>query len=124
MDYGYNVGVTRVVDMAMRAACGRRRTRLPRQSRNRDGWRRRRRWARRVVVEEMLLTDPKSSELRQKTHVDTLAIAIGTSHGAYKSRPPTGEVLAIDRIKEINARIRTRTSSCTVHRRCRRTCSS
>src|SRR5262249_45732730 len=42
----------------------------------------------------------------KKTRVDALAIAIGTSHGAYKfTRPPTGEVLAIDRIKEINARI-------------------
>ena len=38
--------------------------------------------------------------------MDALAIAIGTSHGAYKfSRPPTGDILAIDRVKEINARI-------------------
>jgi fructose-bisphosphate aldolase class II len=38
--------------------------------------------------------------------VDALAIAIGTSHGAYKfTRPPTGAVLRIDRIKEIHARI-------------------
>jgi fructose-bisphosphate aldolase class II len=38
--------------------------------------------------------------------VDALAIAIGTSHGAYKfTRPPTGDILAIERIKEINARI-------------------
>ena len=40
------------------------------------------------------------------THVDALAIAIGTSHGAYKfTRPPTGDILAIDRIKEIHKRI-------------------
>jgi len=38
------------------------------------------------------------------TDVDALAIAVGTSHGAYKfTRPPTGEVLRIDRIKEIHA---------------------
>ncbi|WP_288384945.1 class II fructose-bisphosphate aldolase, partial [uncultured Acinetobacter sp.] len=36
--------------------------------------------------------------------VDALAIAVGTSHGAYKfTRPPTGDILAIDRIKEIHA---------------------
>ena len=40
------------------------------------------------------------------TGVDALAIAIGTSHGAYKfTRPPTGDILAIDRIKEIHAKI-------------------
>jgi fructose-bisphosphate aldolase class II len=38
------------------------------------------------------------------TGVDALAIAIGTSHGAYKfTRPPTGDILAIERIKEIHA---------------------
>jgi len=42
----------------------------------------------------------------QDTGVDALAIAIGTSHGAYKfTRPPTGDILSIDRIKEIHARI-------------------
>ncbi|HQT26222.1 MAG TPA: class II fructose-bisphosphate aldolase, partial [Burkholderiales bacterium] len=42
----------------------------------------------------------------KETGVDALAIAIGTSHGAYKfTRPPTGEILAINRIKEIHARI-------------------
>ena len=41
-----------------------------------------------------------------RTGVDALAIAIGTSHGAYKfSRPPTGDILAISRVKEIHARI-------------------
>ncbi|MCF6281404.1 MAG: fructose-bisphosphate aldolase class II [Candidatus Polarisedimenticolaceae bacterium] len=54
-----------------------------------------------------LLTDPEeAAQFVKATGVDALAIAIGTSHGAYKfSRPPTGDVLAIDRIKAINARI-------------------
>ncbi len=59
------------------------------------------------LTRDMLLTDPNAAaEFVQATNVDALAIAIGTSHGAYKfSRPPTGEVLAVDRIKEIHARI-------------------
>ncbi len=54
-----------------------------------------------------LLTDPEeAADFVQKTGVDALAIAIGTSHGAYKfTRPPTGDILAIGRIKEIHARI-------------------
>ena len=54
-----------------------------------------------------LLTDPQeASDFVDATGVDALAIAIGTSHGAYKfSRPPTGDVLAIDRIKEIHRKI-------------------
>ncbi len=54
-----------------------------------------------------LLTDPdEAADFVSKTKVDALAIAIGTSHGAYKfSRPPTGDILAIGRIKEIHARI-------------------
>jgi len=54
-----------------------------------------------------LLTDPEeAADFVQKTQVDALAIAIGTSHGAYKfTRPPTGEILAISRIREIHARI-------------------
>ena len=60
-----------------------------------------------VLTKEMLLTDPdQAAEFVQATKVDALAIAIGTSHGAYKfHRPPTGEVLAIDRIKQIHKRI-------------------
>jgi len=56
---------------------------------------------------EMLLTDPEqAADFVAKTDVDALAIAIGTSHGAYKfSRKPTGDILAIERIKEIHARI-------------------
>ncbi len=55
----------------------------------------------------MLLTDPnEAADFVKKTGVDALAIAIGTSHGAYKfTRPPTGDILAINRIKEIHARI-------------------
>ena len=54
-----------------------------------------------------LLTDPEeAADFVNKTGVDALAIAIGTSHGAYKfTRPPTGDILAIERIKEIHARI-------------------
>ncbi|HRD32680.1 MAG TPA: fructose-bisphosphate aldolase class II [Rhodocyclaceae bacterium] len=55
----------------------------------------------------MLLTDPdQAADFVRKTDCDALAIAIGTSHGAYKfSRKPTGDILAIDRIKAIHARI-------------------
>jgi fructose-bisphosphate aldolase class II len=56
---------------------------------------------------EQMLTDPEeAAQFVEATGVDALAIAMGTSHGAYKfSRPPTGDVLAIDRIKEIHARL-------------------
>ncbi len=55
----------------------------------------------------MLLTDPdQAADFVQHTAVDALAIAIGTSHGAYKfTRPPTGDILDIERIKAIHARI-------------------
>jgi fructose-bisphosphate aldolase, class II len=54
-----------------------------------------------------LLTDPDQAvDFVNATGVDALAIAIGTSHGAYKfSRKPTGDILAIDRIREIHARL-------------------
>jgi fructose-bisphosphate aldolase, class II len=56
---------------------------------------------------EQLLTDPEqAADFVARTGVDALAIAIGTSHGAYKfTRRPTGDILAIDRIKAIHARI-------------------
>jgi fructose-bisphosphate aldolase class II len=56
---------------------------------------------------DQLLTDPdEAADFVKKTKVDALAIAIGTSHGAYKfTRPPTGDILAIDRIKAIHERI-------------------
>ncbi len=55
----------------------------------------------------MLLTDPvQAKDFVARTGVDALAIAIGTSHGAYKfSRKPTGDILAIDRIREIHQAI-------------------
>ena len=60
-----------------------------------------------TMTREQLLTDPEqAADFVKRTQLDALAIAIGTSHGAYKfSRKPTGETLAISRIKEINARI-------------------
>lgn len=60
-----------------------------------------------VLDHSQLLTDPEeAADFVKKTKVDALAIAIGTSHGAYKfTRPPTGDILAIDRIKEIHRRI-------------------
>ncbi len=59
------------------------------------------------LSKEQLLTDPEqAADFVKKTGVDALAIAIGTSHGAYKfTRPPTGDILAIERIKEIHSRI-------------------
>tara|TARA_Y100000589_G_scaffold41813_1_gene35110 strand:+ start:16861 stop:17910 length:1050 start_codon:yes stop_codon:yes gene_type:complete len=60
-----------------------------------------------VLDHSQLLTDPEeAAQFVKDTGVDALAIAIGTSHGAYKfTRPPTGDILAIERIKEINARL-------------------
>jgi len=60
-----------------------------------------------TMTREQLLTDPdQAADFVKNTGVDALAIAIGTSHGAYKfTRKPTGDILAIDRIKQINARI-------------------
>jgi len=59
------------------------------------------------LTHEQMLTDPEeAADFVKATQVDALAIACGTSHGAYKfSRPPTGDILAIDRIKEIHKRI-------------------
>ncbi|MCB1605119.1 MAG: class II fructose-bisphosphate aldolase [Gammaproteobacteria bacterium] len=56
---------------------------------------------------EQLLTDPnEAKDFVEKTNVDALAIACGTSHGAYKfSKPPTGDILSIQRIKEIHQAI-------------------
>jgi len=60
-----------------------------------------------TLSHDQLLTDPEqAADFVRETGVDALAIAIGTSHGAYKfSRPPTGEILAIGRVKEIHARV-------------------
>jgi len=60
-----------------------------------------------TMTRDQLLTDAnQAADFVARTQCDALAIAIGTSHGAYKfSRKPTGDILAIDRIKEIHARI-------------------
>jgi len=60
-----------------------------------------------VLDHSQLLTDPdEAASFVRDTGVDALAIAIGTSHGAYKfTRPPTGDILAIERIKQIHKRI-------------------
>lgn len=59
------------------------------------------------LTREQLLTSPdEAAEFVRLTGLDALAIAIGTSHGAYKfTREPTGDILAIDRVKEIHERI-------------------
>ncbi len=109
MDYDYNVRVTRnVVDMAH--ACGvsvegeigclgSLETGMAGEE---DGV-----GAEGVLDHSQLLTDPEeAASFVKDTGVDALAIAIGTSHGAYKfTRPPTGDILAIGRVKEIHARI-------------------
>ncbi|AIL77517.1 fructose-1,6-bisphosphate aldolase [Acinetobacter baumannii] len=58
-----------------------------------------------VLDHSQLLTSvEEAKQFVADTNVDALAIAVGTSHGAYKfTRPPTGDILAIDRIKEIHA---------------------
>ena len=60
-----------------------------------------------TMTRDQLLTDPEqAADFVKRTQLDALAIAIGTSHGAYKfTRKPTGDILAIERIKEINRRI-------------------
>lgn len=60
-----------------------------------------------ALSREQLLTDPEEAgEFVRLTGVDALAVAIGTSHGAYKfTRKPDGEILAIDRLREIHARL-------------------
>ena len=107
MDYDYNVDVTRrVVQMAH--ACGvsvegeigclgSLETGLAGEE---DGV-----GAEGVLDHSQLLTSvEEAQQFVADTNVDALAIAVGTSHGAYKfTRPPTGDILAIDRIKEIHA---------------------
>lgn len=60
-----------------------------------------------ILTHDQMLTDPDEAlDFVKATGVDALAIACGTSHGAYKfSRPPTGDILSIDRIKAIHAKI-------------------
>ena len=60
-----------------------------------------------TMTMDQLLTDPdQAADFVRQTQLDALAIAIGTSHGAYKfTREPTGDILAIGRIQEINRRL-------------------
>ncbi|NQZ79740.1 MAG: fructose-bisphosphate aldolase class II [Colwellia sp.] len=60
-----------------------------------------------ILTKEQMLTDPEeAADFVKRTQVDALAIACGTSHGAYKfTRPPTDDILDIERIKAIHKRI-------------------
>ena len=60
-----------------------------------------------TMTREQLLTDPEqAADFVKQTQLDALAIAVGTSHGAYKfTRKPTGDILSVQRIKEIHARL-------------------
>ena len=108
-DYDYNVSVTRNV-VALAHACGVSvegeigclGSLETGQAGEEDGV-----GAEGVLDHSQLLTSvEEAASFVADTRVDALAIAIGTSHGAYKfTRPPTGDILAIDRIKEIHARL-------------------
>jgi fructose-bisphosphate aldolase class II len=109
MDYDYNAATTRkVVDMAhacgvsVEGELGCLGSLETGQAGEEDGS-----GAEGTLDHSQLLTDPEeAAQFVKDTKVDALAIAIGTSHGAYKfTRPPTGDILAIERIKEIHARI-------------------
>ena len=109
MDYDYNVEVTRrAVEMAhacgvsVEGELGCLGSLETGQAGEEDGI-----GAEGTLTHDQMLTDPEeAAEFVKATEVDALAIACGTSHGAYKfTRPPTGDILAIDRIKEINTRI-------------------
>src|SRR4051812_48894687 len=108
-DYDYNVNVTRqVVDMAhpqgisVEGELGVLGSLETGMGEAEDGH-----GAEGVMDHSQLLTDPNQAEdFVRRTKVDALAVAIGTSHGAYKfTRKPTGEVLAMDRIIEIHKRL-------------------
>ena len=109
MDYDYNVAVTRQA-VAMAHACGVSvegelgclGSLETGEAGEEDGI-----GAEGKLSHDQLLTDPEeAARFVEATDVDALAIACGTSHGAYKfSRPPTGDILAIGRIREIHDRI-------------------
>ena len=110
-DYDYNVEVTRkVVDMAhvqgisVEGELGCLGSLETMKGDKEDGH-----GAEGTMTREQLLTDPEqAADFAKRTQIDALAIAIGTSHGAYKfSRKPSGDILAIDRIKEIHRRLPT-----------------
>ncbi|HYO26476.1 MAG TPA: ketose-bisphosphate aldolase, partial [Lacipirellulaceae bacterium] len=108
-DYAYNVAVTReVVDMAhalgvsVEGELGCLGSLEHGEGEQEDGH-----GAVGKLSHDQLLTDPDEAEqFVNETGVDALAVAIGTSHGAYKfTQKPTGEVLAMDRIEEIHRRL-------------------
>ncbi|MFN2329894.1 MAG: class II fructose-bisphosphate aldolase [Chromatocurvus sp.] len=109
MDYDYNVRVTRTA-VEMAHACGVSvegelgclGSLESGQAGEEDGI-----GAAGTLTHDQMLTDPEEAAAFVKaTGVDALAIACGTSHGAYKfTRPPTGDILAMDRIREIHTRI-------------------
>jgi fructose-bisphosphate aldolase class II len=108
-DYEYNVDVTRrTVDMAhacgvsVEGELGCLGSLETGQAGEEDGI-----GAEGILTHDQMLTDPEeAADFVTKTQVDALAIACGTSHGAYKfTRPPTDDILAIDRIKAIHDRI-------------------
>ncbi|MFZ5757453.1 MAG: class II fructose-bisphosphate aldolase [Pseudomonadota bacterium] len=109
MDYAYNVRVTKqTVDMAhacgvsVEGEIGCLGSLETGQAGEEDGV-----GAEGTLDHSQLLTDPEeAASFVKDTGVDALAIAIGTSHGAYKfTRPPTGDILAIERVKAIHKRI-------------------
>lgn len=108
-DFDYNVDVTRkVVDMAhklgvtVEGELGCLGSLETMQGDKEDGH-----GADGVLTLDQLLTDPEqAAEFVTRTQLDALAIAIGTSHGAYKfTRKPTGDILSIERVKEIHRRL-------------------
>ncbi len=108
-DYSYNVGVTKkVVELAhargvsVEGELGCLGSLESGEGEKEDGH-----GAEGVLSHDQLLTDPDEAErFVAETGVDALAVAIGTSHGAYKfTRKPDGDVLAMDRIEEIHRRL-------------------
>lgn len=108
-DYEYNVEVTRkVVEMAhklgvtVEGELGCLGSLETMQGDKEDGH-----GAEGTLTLDQLLTDPEqAADFTRRTQLDALAIAIGTSHGAYKfTRKPTGDILSIQRVKEIHARL-------------------
>lgn len=108
-DYEYNVAVTRevvkfshAIGVTVEAELGCLGSLETGQAGEEDGI-----GAEGTLDHSMLLTDPdEAADFVSRTDCDALAIAIGTSHGAYKfTRKPTGDILSMERVKAIHARI-------------------
>ena len=109
-DFDYNVAVTKEVVEAgprRRASRSKASSAASARSKHGDGEKEDGHGAEGELSHDQLLTDPDEAErFVAETGVDALAVAIGTSHGAYKfTKKPTGEVLAMDRIEEIHRRL-------------------